>query len=117
LSDKLLPEFWLAYINSAFVSWYVYNFVYARAIRTMDFYNFYIQQIPIPQKALEKSNQKEITSLVEKIHTAVQSNNYLSNVEKQAQVKEYERQIDHLVYELYGLTKDEITIVENSGER
>lgn len=31
---------------------------------------------------------------------------------KQAQVKEYERQIDRMVYELYGLTDEEIKIVE-----
>ena len=31
---------------------------------------------------------------------------------KQAKVKEYERQIDQLVYQLYGLTEKEIIIVE-----
>ncbi len=31
---------------------------------------------------------------------------------KQAQVKEYERQIDRMVYELYGLADEEIKIVE-----
>lgn len=31
---------------------------------------------------------------------------------KQTQVKEYERQIDRMVYELYGLTDEEIKIVE-----
>ncbi len=48
LDESLQPKFWLAYLNSTFVSWYAYNFVYARAIRTMDFINAYIQQIPIP---------------------------------------------------------------------
>ena len=31
---------------------------------------------------------------------------------KQAQVKEFERRIDRMVYDLYGLTKEEIQIVE-----
>jgi len=31
----------------------------------------------------------------------------------QAKVKEYEHQIDQLVYKLYDLTEDEIKIVEN----
>lgn len=31
---------------------------------------------------------------------------------KQAQVKEYERQIDEMVYKMYGLDKEEIQIVE-----
>lgn len=31
----------------------------------------------------------------------------------QAKVKDYERQIDQMVYKLYGLTEEEIKIVEN----
>ncbi|WP_375560652.1 Eco57I restriction-modification methylase domain-containing protein [Bernardetia sp. OM2101] len=54
LHESIQPKFWLAYLNSTFVSWYLYNFVYARAVRTMDFYNFYIQQIPIPVASQEQ---------------------------------------------------------------
>ena len=37
-------------------------------------------------------------------------NDYLQNPGKQAKVKEYERQIDQMVYKLYGLTSDEIKV-------
>jgi len=37
------------------------------------------------------------------------------NQSKQAKVKEYEHQIDQMVYKLYGLTKEEIKIVEGVG--
>jgi hypothetical protein len=37
---------------------------------------------------------------------------YLSNPAAQAQIKEYERRIDRLVYKLYGLTEEEIVVVE-----
>jgi len=36
--------------------------------------------------------------------------------EKQAKVKEYETEIDYLVYQLYGLTEDEIAIIEKSSK-
>jgi len=36
----------------------------------------------------------------------------LENPEKQAKVKEYECQIDQLVYKLYDLTEEEIKIIE-----
>ena len=37
---------------------------------------------------------------------------------KRAKVNEYERQIDQMVYKLYGLTEEEIKIVEGgSGAR
>ena len=52
------------------------------------------------------------TTTVNKILSLTQSENYLENPQKQAKVKEYERQIDQLVYELYELTDEEIKIVE-----
>jgi len=35
---------------------------------------------------------------------------------KQEEVKEYEKKIDQMVYKLYGLTKEEIKIIEESFE-
>lgn len=35
---------------------------------------------------------------------------------KQAKVLDVEHQIDELVYKLYGLTNEEIKIVENNGK-
>ena len=42
---------------------------------------------------------------------------YKTNPEKQARVKELEKEIDRLVYDLYGLTDEEIEVVErfNNG--
>ncbi|MFH1563496.1 MAG: hypothetical protein ABIF11_08825 [Nitrospirota bacterium] len=37
--------------------------------------------------------------------------------QKQAQVKALEREIDRMVYKLYGLTKEEIAIVEQFGAK
>jgi len=41
-----------------------------------------------------------------------QEGDYLTNPAKQAKVKEYEREIDRMVYKLYSLTEEEIKIVE-----
>ncbi|MFZ2975398.1 MAG: DNA methyltransferase [Candidatus Moraniibacteriota bacterium] len=51
---------------------------------------------------------------VDKILEITESENYLEDFEKQARVKEYEKQIDQMVYRLYNLTPEEIEIVENS---
>lgn len=45
-----------------------------------------------------------------------QSADYLSNPTKQAKVKELEHQVDQLVYQLYGLTPEEIAVVEGTGK-
>jgi len=113
LDQRINNKFWLAYLNSKLVSWYAYNFIYSRAIRTMHFYNFYIQQLPIPMMAItDLKTQSNIANLVDQILTITKDEDYLSNPDKQAKVKEFEYQIDQMVYELYGLTKEEIAIVE-----
>ena len=43
--------------------------------------------------------------------------NYLQNEDKQKRVKEYEKQIDEMVYKLYDLTKKEIKIIEGKSNK
>jgi len=57
--------------------------------------------------------QKPVVDLINQILSLNQSEDYLQNPTKQANVKEYEKQIDQMVYKLYDLTDDEIKIVEN----
>ena len=115
LSHKLDKKFLLAYYQSSFCNWYAYNFIYNRAIRTMDFINYYITQIPIPKLVIEYPGKQEPTiSLVNKIFAITKNDDYLANSVKQVKVKEYERQIDQMVYKLYGLNEEEIKIVEKN---
>ncbi|TSA24318.1 hypothetical protein D4R71_07195 [bacterium] len=69
-----------------------------------------LQKIPIPK--ITKSTQQPFTKLVDQILTITKAEDYLANPRKQANVKELEKEIDKLVYELYGLSKEEIEIVE-----
>jgi hypothetical protein len=55
--------------------------------------------------------------LVDQILAIAKDEDYLSNPAKQARVKELERQIDQMVYELYGLTPEEIAMVEGKRNR
>ncbi len=75
-------------------------------------YNFYIQQIPIPQAILEQGAQDKFIKVVNIIESIISSVDYKTNIEKQTKIKEYEKQIDQMVYELYDLSEDEIKIVE-----
>ena len=58
-------------------------------------------------------NKNLLIRLVDKILTITKSDDYFQNQSKQDKVKELEKQIDQLVYKLYGLTEEEIKIVEN----
>jgi hypothetical protein len=69
--------------------------------------------INIPIKKAAVQEQKLFMDLVNEIFAIIKSEDYLTNPEKKNKVKEYEKQIDQMVYKLYGLTDDEIKIVEN----
>jgi len=62
-----------------------------------------VKKLPIPK--ISNELEKNITSLSEKIISMKKSTNNTTHLETQ---------IDHLVYQLYGLTEDEIAIVEGS---
>ncbi|MFH1004801.1 MAG: TaqI-like C-terminal specificity domain-containing protein [Bacteroidota bacterium] len=96
-------KFLLGYLNSKFVSWYAYNFIYSQAIRTMHFYDFYIQQLPVPKVAIK--DQKPFITLVDKILSAKEEN-------AKADTSKLEKQIDEMVYKLYELTEEEVQIIE-----
>lgn len=51
---------------------------------------------------------------VNKILSFIKDEDYFENPEKQAKVKEYEHQMDELVYKLYGLTDEEIKMVDKA---
>ena len=105
LPTSILDKFWLAYLNSSFVSWYAHNFIYSRAVRTMDLYDSYIRQIPIPQGVVNNPElQKPFIDLVSKILMTT----------NETEISKYEKEIDYLVYKLYDLTKEEIAIIESS---
>ncbi len=73
----------------------------------------YIEQFPIPP--ITPQNQpivQQIESIVDKILTLTQDPTYDTDPQKQEEVKKLEKQIDHLVYQLYNLTEEEISIIE-----
>ncbi len=65
---------------------------------------------------IEREKQEPIIELVDAIYKITNDEDYTANPEKQARVKELEKEIDRLVYELYGLTDEEIEVVERFCE-
>ena len=60
----------------------------------------------------KKSLSPPPEEIVDKILALTKDKDYLQNKSKQTQVHGYERQIDQMVYNLYGLTPEEIKIVK-----
>lgn len=98
LKNSIDPKYILAIINSRIIDWYF------RKTSTNNHVNIYeLEQLPIPK--VTPKQEKEITSLISTIIAKKQYNPY-------ADISALEREIDGLVYGLYGLTKEEIAVIE-----
>ena len=109
--------FILLLLNSKLIQYYTYKFIYQNAIRSMDFYEAYAKQIPIPKA--DKKLQDKLTSLAsdsvnlnKKISESKMSGNEKERLEQQIKNLDYE--IDQEVYKLYGITKEEQKLIEES---
>lgn len=105
----------LRYILSLLNSKLYFTWLYYRGKRkgeTLELYQKPLSEIPIKKIPIEE--QKPFIDLVDKILAITKNDNYLESSAKQAKVREYEKQIDRLVYKLYALTSEEIEIVEGS---
>ena len=103
----------LALLNSSLY----YLWLYHRGKRkgeSLELYQKPLSEIPIKRTSL--SQQQPFIALVDRVLEVTKDEDYSDNAGKQKKVKEYEQQIDQIVYELYGLTKEEIKIVEAFGK-
>lgn len=111
--DVVKLEYLLALLNSKYLKYLYQKIVNESAGRAFPQVKItHVKKLPIKLCTLNK--QKDFIDIVAKIMLITQSSDYLDNLEKQSEVKEYEKLIDQMVYKLYGLTEDEIKIVEGN---
>jgi len=96
-------KYLLVVLNSSLINWY-YRYISTQlGEKGIRHFSIYIEQIPIP-KISEKEQQPFIT-LADQILAAKRAN-------AKADTSALEREIDKLVYALYGLTAAEVALVE-----
>ena len=108
--NRIKLKYLLAVLNSELIEWFYKKSTVPKAGGFFIYKVMYLKNIPLKEISID--NQKPFIGLVNEILTITKDDDYLVNFEKQARVHDYERQIDQLVYNLYGLTKEEIKIVE-----
>lgn len=69
----------------------------------------------LPIKPISLTAQRPFVNLVKEILAATHDDDYLLNTSRQSYVKQLEHEIDLLAYQLYDLTPNEISMVENSN--
>jgi len=105
----------LGLLNSTLIDYYIKTYVHLYSDKGFLLSNQYVEKIPLPPiTSQNQSIAQKIEMLVDKILSLTQSEDYPENKEKQLQVKEYEKEIDHLVYKLYNLTPEEIELIEKN---
>ncbi|MCC6026850.1 MAG: Eco57I restriction-modification methylase domain-containing protein, partial [Caldimicrobium sp.] len=106
-------KFLLGVLNSKISKWYMQNLAYSLSEGAQRWIKQYVEQLPIPPITPQTQPlADQIVQKVQEILTLTQSPDFETSQEKQEKVKELEREIDRLVYKLYGLTEEEIRTIE-----
>ncbi len=98
-------KYLLGILNSRLIYFYLGLIAETSGMGVNRWINNYVKEFPIVQATDEK--QKPILELVDRIFVTKRANPH-------ADTRGLEREIDQLVYQLYGLTEEEIKIIENS---
>lgn len=99
MSEQFSYKYIQGILNSHLIKFYFNELMYDGT----HFYPNHMKQLPI--KRATPAQQKPIIALVDKILAAKEANS-------QADTSAWEREIDGLVYGLYGLTEEEVKVVE-----
>ena len=94
-----------AVLNSYITTWVLRNNALTTGMGLIQWKKFVVERLPIPKVTAAK--QRPFVELVDRILKA-------KDASPAADTTELEEQIDRLVYDLYGLTDEEITAVERS---
>ena len=103
-SDDYSYKYILGLLNSKFVSWYTYKFIYCSAIRTMHFDSNYIGKIIIPKITVQE--QKNIVDYVDLLISDRFQNDESYDIHKS--------ELDEIIYELYGLSREDVKYIEHN---
>jgi len=110
---SISPKLLLVLLNSRLMNFW-YSIKFESKHLSGGYLGFDIPSVEvIPIKIPTPTIQNFLTEKVESILELTQQRDYQDNHNKQSIVKEYERQIDQTVYKLYGLTQEEIKIVDD----
>ncbi len=120
VKDGVNPKYLLALLNSWMVDWYHHQFSTTFRGGYLSYESRFIKQLPIRSinfsSSSDRARHDKMVSLVDQMLTL---NKRLPDIKTdhektalQRQIEATDQQIDQLVYELYGLTKEDIAVIE-----
>ena len=94
-----------ALLNSSLVTWHMQHSALTSGMGTTRWFGTVVERIPVPR--ISEREQRPFVELVDRVIKA-------KTADADADTEDWEREIDRLVYDLYGLTPEESTAVEFS---
>ncbi|MCB4792795.1 MAG: N-6 DNA methylase [Elusimicrobia bacterium] len=113
----------LGVLNSKFLEWFYKRTTVPKANDYFIYKTMFLKNIPIRkidfEEKIEKGLHDNIVSLVDimlDLNTKIQTAQGSKKEQIQQQISQTDREIDEIVYKLYGLTKEEIKIIEDDSK-
>ena len=117
--SELPVKFILGIFNSTLFNYYYQTYLKSTKKVFSEIQARQIEQIPFPELKIIKEDSKLIELMISLVDQMLQTQKDSRNAKSEADKKLYEqkismidKKIDELVYNLYGLTEEEIRIVE-----
>jgi hypothetical protein len=105
INDAYPLKFVLGVLNSSLMKWIIYDICPVKMGDARKYGLNYIKKLPIA-----KGTQKEQDKIIEIVE------NLMEEKARTGSTKQFEDEINQIVYQLYDLTEEEIEIIENSGK-
>ena len=105
-SSQYHPEYLCGILNSRLISWYAYDFIYNRCIRTMHFRRGYADHIPIPR--MDAVGHRAYKQLTEHVKRMIALHNEGA---AESEIAAMDKEINQLIYQLYDVTEEEISFL------
>jgi adenine-specific DNA-methyltransferase len=109
--SRLSSHYLLALLSSRLLNWYIYRFIFARAIRTLHFDGPVSRRVPIPDLKLSRRADRRFHN---ELAATAGSCSVVSRHGNAVTLAERREGIDAIVYKLYRLTPREIALVEDT---
>ena len=118
-NSQVSLKYLLGLLNSKLISWFAHRYLWNRSQLTMEFMYSYARDFPVLASG-EENLKNQMEYLVDKMLSLNKRLNGIGDkltderTRIEEDIKKTDAEIDELVYKIYGITKDEIKIIEES---
>lgn len=108
-------KYLLTILNSKVINWYFGTISAQLGGQTMRMFSIYMNQLPIPK--ITEIDKTPLINCANKILSLTEEKCNLNGKQKLNLQQDYEAEVNRLVYQLYGLSQEEVAFIEKLTDR